>query len=110
MKFTRPLALATLLVVTAYAAVMFTSKNSESVSIDLLFFTTSELPLWAVVLGVFVSGLLCGMLLPALRLMRKSSKAREYQATAEGLRAELHRLRNLPLQADHAEPGETERG
>lgn len=109
MKFTRRLALATLLVVTAYAAVKFTSRNSESVSIDLLLFATSELPLWAVVLGVFACGVLCGMLLLAFRLMQKSNKAREYRTTAEGLRAELHRLRNLPLQAGHAEPGETER-
>lgn len=109
MKLTRPLALAMVLVVTAYAAVKFTSKNSESVSIDLLLVATPELPLWAVVLGVFGCGVLCGMSLLVFRLMQKGSKAREHQAAAEGLRAELHRLRNLPLQAGHAEPGEGER-
>jgi uncharacterized membrane protein YciS (DUF1049 family) len=85
-----------MVVVVAAVAVFLVSGNSAPVALNLLV-TVTEVPLWSVLLGSFVSGgLIIGLLVtwPYLRLrLRARTQARQITR----LEQEVHGLRTLPL-------------
>ena len=103
MRTVRRLIAAVLFLAVWYVGWRFAAENSSTVSIDLLAGKLEGIVLWVALIGAFAGGfavLGAAMLLP---LTRTKLVARRYRKMAEGLEAELHQLRNLPLSAAPSE-------
>jgi len=75
----------------------FTHRNEALISVDLFFWATPPLALWAVLLASAGFGAVCTLSLLLLPLARGSLAARRYRKAIAGLESEIHQLRNLPL-------------
>ncbi len=97
MRTLRKLAAVALFVAVLILGWRFAAENSATVSIHFLLGQIEGVALWAALLAAFGAGAACigGLLL--LRLARIGLVARRYRKVAEGLEAEVHQLRNLPL-------------
>lgn len=84
------------------AAAKFSAENEAPVAIGYVFGTLAEVPLWAALVGSF--GLGAGLCLLAFtgRLTRSSLAQRRYRKSVAALEAEVHQLRNLPIEGASA--------
>jgi uncharacterized membrane protein YciS (DUF1049 family) len=90
----------------AVVAVLLATRNDAPVSMDLLVFAATDVPLWGVLLGALATGgaLVAGVLSwPYLRLrLRVRSQARQITR----LEQEVHGLRTLPLPDEETAAGQ----
>ncbi|MEE3331204.1 MAG: LapA family protein [Myxococcota bacterium] len=100
MRQLRLLLLMVLLVGAAVGGARFSSENETLVSISYVFGTLSGIPIWLVLVSSFSLGV--GLCLLALvgRLTRATLAQRRYRKTIAGLEAEVHQLRNLPIDGE----------
>jgi hypothetical protein len=76
----------------------FASENSALVGIHFGFGSQVEVQLWAALIGSFGAGVgICFMVVLG-RLTRSSLAQRRYRKTVAALEAEVHQLRNLPIE------------
>ena len=76
---------------------VFAARHPQGVSIDYLFGQTREVPLWiALLAAAALGGAVVGAAL-VYQLLRLAMLARRYRRTVRRLEAEIHELRNLPL-------------
>jgi hypothetical protein len=61
-------------------------------------------PLWAVLLVSFASGVALAGIVALYRLAKLGLITRRYRKTVHGLEAEVHQLRNLPLADEDRAP------
>lgn len=85
-----------------YVCVRFPAQNAAPVSVDYLMGRVEGVPLWWALLAAFAAGLLLAGAVGLYPLTRLGLVARRYRKAAHGLEAEIHELRNLPLEG--AEP------
>jgi len=80
------------------------AENGDPVSVHYLIDELPPAPLWAVVLVSFGSGVVVAAAVGLYRLTRLRLINRRYRKTVDGLEAEVHQLRNLPLSAEDPAP------
>jgi uncharacterized integral membrane protein len=73
------------------------TQNAQPVIVDYGVGVTTEVPLWAAMVAAFGAGALLVSLYALYRAMRAGLVARRYRVAIQGLEAEVHQLRNLPL-------------
>ena len=95
----------------------FAAKNSTSITVHHPAGVIGEMPLWVALLVAFGSGVSITALVGLVRGARIRLVSRRYRKLIEGLQAEVHQLRSLPLSdqpstagASWGEPGGPERG
>jgi uncharacterized integral membrane protein len=84
----------------------FAADNSQTVSIHYLVGQLDGIAVWTALLIAFAAGAVLVGLLGLLGSAKLRLEARRYRKAVQGLEAEVHQLRNLPLSAEEAEPGE----
>ncbi|MEB2346401.1 MAG: LapA family protein [Deltaproteobacteria bacterium] len=77
----------------------FAGANLAPVSVDYLFGAAEGLPIWLALLAAFAVGFALAGLAGLYQMARLGLTARRWRKVAQGLEAELHQLRNLPLAA-----------
>jgi uncharacterized integral membrane protein len=82
------------------------AENGGLVTVHYLAGELPALPLWAVLLVSFASGVTLAGSVGLYKLARLRLINRRYRKTAHGLEAEVHQLRNLPLAAEDSVPGD----
>jgi uncharacterized integral membrane protein len=80
--------------------------NGGLVTVHYLAGDLPALPLWAVVLVSFATGVTLAGTVGLYKLAKLGLINRRYRKTAHGLEAEVHQLRNLPLSAEDSVPGD----
>lgn len=96
----RLLLLVVLLIGAAVGGARFSSENETLVSISYLFGTLSDVPIWLVLVGSFSLGTGLCLLMVIGRLTRSTLAQRRYRKTIAALEAEVHQLRNLPIDGE----------
>jgi uncharacterized integral membrane protein len=76
------------------------TENGGLVTVHYLAGELPALPLWAVVLVSFASGVTLAGAVGFYQLAKLGLINRRYRKTAHGLEAEVHQLRNLPLSTE----------
>jgi uncharacterized integral membrane protein len=84
-------------VLLAAYAVFLAIANGDQVRVDLLFWSSESLPLYAVVLGSFVLGAAAAGAVASYALLRMRLSLRGERRRASRLEQEVHGLRTLPL-------------
>lgn len=102
MRTIRRLFVAALFVAVWYFGWRFAAENSTLVTINFLAGQLEGVVLWAALIGAFASGIVVVGVVMTLRIARTKLVARRYRKMVEGLEAELHQLRNLPLSVEQA--------
>ena len=77
----------------------FAAQNGDPVTVDYLLGEVGGVSLWAVLLVSFAAGVAVAALVGGYQLAKLGMVARRYRKTVQGLEAEVHQLRNLPLSA-----------
>jgi uncharacterized membrane protein YciS (DUF1049 family) len=72
-------------------------RNSSLVTIDFLVGESGDVSLWAALATSFAAGAAVAGLASLYQLARLGLVTRRYRKTVDGLEAEVHQLRNLPL-------------
>ena len=80
------------------AAYQFTGRNTDVVSVQLFGWSSAPQPLWVLLLCAFALGFGVAALLFGVRLLRSSLLARRYRRAVTSLEAEVHQLRNEPIE------------
>ncbi len=81
----------------------FAGSNSGPVSVNYLAGEFSDVALWMVVLASFGLGAGSVAFFALVERARAALLTRRYRKTVAGLEAEVHQLRNLPLEPDAAQ-------
>ena len=97
MRWLRRLLLLAVIVGTMVAGWRFASENQEPVSVNYVVGELVAVPLWQVLLVAFGSGAGIVALFSLLASARNGLARRRYRKEIGGLEAEIHQLRNLPL-------------
>ena len=84
----------------------FAAQNSETLAIDYLAGRFEQVPVWLALVAAFFAGAAVASLAAFWQTARLKLTARRYRKAVNGLEAEVHQLRNLPLQAEGAPPAE----
>ncbi len=100
MRTVRRLLVASLFAAVWYFGWRFAAENSSIVSIDLLAGKLEGVALWAALICAFAGGVIVVGAFMLLRLAQTKLVERRYRKMVEGLEAELHQLRNLPLSVE----------
>ena len=103
MVLLRRLGVGALFVGAVIGGAMFSNANEQDVSVDYLFGTLRDVPLWLALVGSFALGVVGTALAMLGRLTRASLAQRRYRKTLASLETEIHQLRNLPLEAGRPE-------
>ena len=82
----------------------FAAQNSETLAIDYLVGRLEGVPVWLALSATFLAGAAAASLLAFYQTARLKLTARRYRRVVNGLEAEVHQLRNLPLAGEGA-PG-----
>ena len=98
----RRLLAAALFVVALVVGWRFAGENSAGVSVHYLIGESAEVSLWAVLLGAFAGGAAVAGMVGLYFIAKLKLVARRYRKTASDLEAEVHQLRNLPLDVDES--------
>lgn len=77
----------------------FADANLQTVSVHYLVGAIDGVPLWLALVAAFGVGFALAGLGGLYQMARLSLTARRWRKVAQGLEAELHQLRNLPLAA-----------
>jgi uncharacterized integral membrane protein len=77
----------------------FADANLQPVSVHYLLGAIDGVPLWLALVAAFAVGFALAGLVGLYQMARLSLTARRWRKVAQGLEAELHQLRNLPLAA-----------
>jgi uncharacterized integral membrane protein len=80
------------------AAYQFTGRNTDIVAVQLFGWSSPPQPLWVLLLAAFALGFALAALLFGVRLLRSSLLTRRYRRAVSSLEAEVHQLRNEPLE------------
>jgi uncharacterized membrane protein YciS (DUF1049 family) len=86
-----------ILVVVAVAAALVTIRNSDPVTIDLLFTSLPSVPLWGVLAGSFLLGAVLVAAILSWPYARLRLRVRSQSRQIARLEQEIHGLRTLPL-------------
>ena len=78
--------------------------NELPITVDLLFVRTSPTELWIVLVAAAGVGAVLASAILLFELARVGLLARRYRKTVTALEAEVHELRNLPLEVDEGGP------
>ena len=89
-----------------YATWRFVSDNSELVTVHYVVGQFEGVSVWLALLCAFATGAVVVGVLAMLGAVKLRLEARSYRKAVQGLEAEVHQLRNLPLTADEAELSE----
>ncbi len=91
-------------------AVLLALANGDQVRVNLLFWSSEALPLYAVVLGSFLLGAAAAAAVASVALVRLRLQLRGERRRASRLEQEVHGLRTLPLGPDVPEPARAKEG
>lgn len=86
----------------------FAAKNATPVSIDYVFGQIEGVTLWQALLGAFASGALLVGVLHLYGVLKHGLVTRRYRKAVDGLEAEVHQLRNLPLAPEESAPNDSD--
>jgi uncharacterized integral membrane protein len=97
-------------VLLAAYAVFLAIANGDQVRVNLLFWSSESLPLYAVVLGSFVLGAAAAAAASSVTLVRLRLQLRGERRRASRLEQEVHGLRTLPLLPETGERARAKEG
>jgi len=97
-------------VLLAAYAVFLAAANGDHVKVNLLFWASEALPLYAVVLGSFVLGAGAASAVASVALVRLRLALRGERKRASRLEQEVHGLRTLPLLPEAGERARAKEG
>ncbi len=100
MRTVRRLMVAALFVAVWYFGWRFAAENSSTVSIHFLAGQLEGVAVWMALICAFAGGAVLTGAAMTLVMARTKLVARRYRKTVQGLEAELHQLRNLPLSVE----------
>jgi uncharacterized integral membrane protein len=80
----------------------FAAANGAEVVVSWVFGEFAPVPVWLALLAAFAAGAIVAALVGFFQLARLGLVARRYRKTVRGLEAEVHQLRNLPLESGDA--------
>lgn len=110
MRWTRRLVAIGVFVAILIGGWQFAGRNSARVSVDFLGGRFDDVVLWVALLGAFGAGAALTGLLSLYQIVKIRMVTRRYRKAVQGLEAEVHQLRTLPLAearaADSAEEPE----
>ena len=104
MRWARRIAGIALFVALLVAGWRFAAQNSATVSVDVLFGRFEEVTVWMALFAAFLAGAVLSGIVGMFQATRLGMETRRYRKVVRGLEAEVHQLRNLPLQDEEAEP------
>ena len=106
MRLTRRLLTAAIFVALLVGGWYFAALNSAAVVVHHPGGELAEVKLWVALLASFGLGVGISALIGGVRGARMRLVARRYRKLVDGLQAEIHQLRSLPLATDQAQPGD----
>ncbi|MDH3211080.1 MAG: lipopolysaccharide assembly protein LapA domain-containing protein [Myxococcales bacterium] len=106
MRVVRRLLVVALFVAALVLGWQFARGNAAPVTVDYLVDELVDVSLWTALLGAFAAGAAIVGAIGLYQVAKLRLVTRRYRKTVEGLEAEVHQLRNLPLATEGPALGE----